>query len=206
MEISETSLSLSDGNNPYKRITRRIDYMRIKSGQKRELDVTTCSTKDLHIRKDIAVRAGAIIYTHHKGETYFCLGIDTHSGNITDFGGGVKKDETIVEGGLRELEEESQGVFGTLTPEDVAESTTFHCFNMAIMFIPTCVDPDRISRQFKRRMTKYKKLNPDVEPEVCNIIWLSKQEMLESIHGRGNRLYVRVRRLLSKVTNVIKDM
>ncbi|GAH22922.1 unnamed protein product, partial [marine sediment metagenome] len=32
----------------------------------------------------------------------------------------------IVEGGLRELEEESQGVFGHLAPSNISDSITFH--------------------------------------------------------------------------------
>ena len=186
--------------NPYKLITRRIDSTKIRNNQKREIDVSTSTTSDMDIVKDIAVRAGAIIYTKHNNKTFFCLGIDTQSGNLTDFGGGVKKNETIVEGGLRELKEESQGIFGDIDPSEIKNTVTFHCYNMAIMFIPREVDKDKIEQQFKENVRN----NPN--PEVCDIVWLSTEEFLESIHGRGKKLYIRVRRLLNKVTSTITDL
>lgn len=198
---SANTLSLSaDHNNPYRLITKRIDSTKIRHHHKRDIDVTVSLTDDMNVNKETPVRAGGIIYTHFEGKTYFCLGVDTQSGNLTDFGGGVKKEETIVEGGLRELEEESQGVFGSLTPEDVKNTTTFHSYNMAIMFIPMEVNPYEIEKEFDNRILG------KIDPEVCGIVWLDTQAMLESIHGRGKKLYVRVRRLLNKVTSAITDL
>ncbi len=190
----------SDKNNPYQLITKRVDSARIRNHHKRDIEVNISVTSEININKETPVRAGGIIYTHHHGKTYFCLGIDTQSGNLTDFGGGVKKEETIVEGGLRELEEESQGVFGTLIPDDVKNTTTYHSYNMAIMFIPMEVDPQVISDEFERKIVG------KINPEVCGIVWLDTQELLESIHGRGKKLYVRVRRLLNKVTTAITEL
>ena len=206
--LSQSPDSLSDNDysdtsqdyNPYKLITRRIDTMKIRNNQKKELEVTTSSTLELDITKDIAFRSGAIIYTRDKDQIYFCLGIDTQSGNLTDFGGGVKKGESVVEGGLRELHEESLNIFGDIKSADILDTTTFHCFNMAIMFIPLDVDRDAITEQFKSLVRDKE------EPEVCDIVWLTKDELLESIHGRGKKLYIRVRRLLNKVTNAINDI
>lgn len=201
MEANDDTLSISQNDgNPYKLITRRIDSMKIRHNQKRDLEVNISFTQELDIIKEKAVRAGAIIYTHDGNKTFFCLGIDTQSGNLTDFGGGVKKGETIVEGGLRELEEESEGVFGHIYPSDIADTVTFHCYNMAIMFIPMEVDRIETVQRFKDKVT----INPN--PEVCNIVWLSTDELLESIHGRGKKLYNRVQRLLNKVTTTIRDM
>jgi hypothetical protein len=201
METLNTTLSLSDEqDNPYKLITRRIDTLKIRNNQKRDIDVTVSSAKNLDIIKEVPVRSGAIIYTHEGKRTFFCLGIDTQSGNLTDFGGGVKKGETIVEGGLRELEEESQGVFGEIKPEDIKEAVTFHCHNMAIMFIQMNVDRTTITNNFKSQIA----INPC--PEVCDIVWLDTEEFMESIHGRGKKLYIRVRRLLNKVTSHINEL
>lgn len=204
MEATEKYISYKTSPlvvNPYRRITRRIDATRIRNNpHKRDLDVTVSSGHEMNIKKEIAVRAGAIIYTRYRGQTLFCLGVDTDSGNITDFGGGVKKEETIVEGGLRELEEESQGVFGELTPNDVKDSIIFHCYNMAIMFIKLDVNPDQITENFNENLKTCE------NPEVCKLVWLNTQELMESIHGRGNKLYVRVRRLLNKVTNTISEL
>ena len=199
MEEGET---VSDKlNTPYKLITRRIDSPKIRNAYKRELIVGTSYTKDLKItREKNPIRSGAIIYTKKGGKTYFCVGIDTESGDLTDFSGGVTKGETVIEGGLRELEEESLGIFGHLTKEDVADTTCFHCHNMITMFIPLLnIDMDSIISNFRIR------INYIDQPEVCDIVWLEAKDFLESIHGRGKKLYVRVRRLLNKVTNIIED-
>ncbi len=192
-------LNSLNSNNPYKLITRRIDSTKIRSNQKKDLEVVTSVTKDIDIGKDIAVRAGAIIYTKEKNKTFFCLGIDTQSGNLTDFGGGVKKGEKIIEGGLRELKEESLGVFN-IEPWEVNDTVTFHCFNMAITFIPLEVDRLETERSFREKVKNRS------NPEVCDIVWLSTDEFMESIHGRGKKLYIRVRRLLNKVTNTITEL
>ncbi len=200
MNISLSHSNSSEGSldNPYKLITRRIDSSKIRRNQKRDLDVTVSNTKDMMIVKDnIPYRSGAIIYTKINGKTYFCLGIDTQSGNITDFGGGVKMGETIVKGGLRELAEESQNIFDI---RDVDDSIIFHCYNMAIMFIKTDKNSTQSYNLFRNRMRN------EIDPEVCDIVWLTTEEFLESIHGRGHKLYIRVRRLLNKVTDEISNL
>lgn len=189
---------LEDSLNPYKRITRRIDSIKIRNNQKKDVEVSVSLTKELKITKETPVRSGVIIYTKgDDGVIYFCLGVDTESGNLTDFGGGVKKGETIVDGGLRELEEESLGIFGRIEASDIDETVTFHSPNMAIIFIPLKVDRNTIIKQFNE------KIEGKINPEVCDIAWLDMKEFMESIHGRGRKLYIRVRKILSKVTSTI---
>lgn len=200
MEAQEHTLSYThEASNPYTRITRRIDSTKIRHIQKRDIDVNISYTRELSVIRDAPVRSGAVIYTREGDKTYFCLGIDTQSGNLTDFGGGVKKGETIVEGGLRELAEESQGVFGVINPTEIEDTVTFHSYNMAIMFIPLKVDRMKITENFNN------KIRGKLDPEVCDIVWLDTQEFMESIHGRGRKLYIRVRKLLNKVTSTIVD-
>lgn len=186
--------------NPYKRITRRIDNTKIRSNQKREIEVSISLAKDLNVNNGIPFRAGAIIYTKYNNNTYFCLGVDTESGNLTDFGGGVKKEETIIEGGLRELEEESLGIFGHIEPSDIENAVTFHCHNMAIIFINLNINPRDSVKMFNTN------IEDKTELEVCDISWLNTEEFLESIHGRGKKMYIRVRKLLAKVTSTITEL
>lgn len=42
-------------------------------------------------------------------EVYFAFGVDEQSGDLTDFGGGVKKNETTTQSALREFDEETLG-------------------------------------------------------------------------------------------------
>lgn len=197
----DMTVSESPTHNKYKLITRRIDQNKIRHKSRKEIEVHSGKVKDIKMNNVGNIRSGAIIYTHYQGKTYFCLGIDSTYGDLTDFSGGVKKDDSsIVIGGLRELYEESQGVFGDLSLEDVNESIAFHTKNMLTMFIRLDVNIQESEELFKQRI-----LNCD-DLEVSNIIWLDKKEFINCILGRGRFLYNRVRRMLSKVTGIIEAL
>ncbi len=193
--------SESPQTNKYKLITRRIDKNKICHKSRRELQVHTCKVKDVKMNNEGNIRSGAIIYTYYNGKTYFCLGIDSIYGDLTDFSGGVKKEDfSIISGGLRELYEESQGVFGDFHPSDVEDSISFHTKNMLTMFIKMDINMDEKSKQFENSI-KYCETH-----EVSNILWLEKKEFINCILGRGRFLYNRVRRMLSKVTGIIQAL
>lgn len=193
--------------NKYKLITKRIDANRIRHKTANNIEIYTSVTKNVKLSMESHVRSGAIIYTHFKGETYFCMGIDSSYGDLTDFAGGVKKtDESVLHGGLRELQEESLGIFGDLKVEDISESLAFYCSNMLIMFIRLNIDIEKTKEDFKIQV-KNKSQNNVVGEftslEVSEIYWLKKEEFLDSILGKGKRMYSRVRKILSKVTEII---
>ena len=188
-----------ENDNPYKLITRRIDTPKIRNKKRKDVFISTSFTKNINIERNGPVRSGVIIYTRKNNKTFFCLGVDADSKDLTDFGGGVTKDETVVEGGLRELKEESQGIFGTISVEEIENTISFSSYNMAIIFIPKDVDMDKMANDFNSIIEKTENF------EVSGIKWLDTEELLESIHGRGKKLYVRVVRLLSKVTNTINE-
>lgn len=177
------------------------------SNEKRKLkpfNVYTTKLKD--IRSDIDnVRSGAIIYTHYKGITYFCLGIDYSSGDLTDFSGGVKKSEGVVKGGLRELEEESLGIFGNISVESVQDSTGFYSNNMLIMFIYKDIqDIYALKKNFHILLEE--KHNAGHNIEVSDIVWLNQTEFLNSINCHGRKMYSRIRRVLYRVSNFIESL
>ena len=84
-------------------------------------------------------RAGIIPYTIVNNKKYFCLGVDSMYGTLTDFGGGVKRYENFVEAACRELEEESLGIFNFTSKELMEKvrknSTTIYDCNTAIIFL-----------------------------------------------------------------------
>jgi hypothetical protein len=207
---SDTQSNTPNEKNKYKLITKRIDSNRIRHKCRKEIEVFTSLLKDMKtdIDKESPFRSGAIIYTHHKGKTYFCLGVDSCYGDLTDFAGGVKKEENIVDGGLRELKEESQGVFGDLSYEDVKECLTIYTNNMMIIFIRRDIDMDKIKRDFNYKVSSRSRpsLNSSDDIEVSNVIWLESKEFLEAISGKGRRMYVRIKKLLSKVTHILQAL
>ena len=184
----------------YSLITRRIDSNRIRHKTVKNIEVYTSLLKNVKIELENPVRCGAIIYTHNKGKTYFCLGVDSSYGDLTDFSGGIKKEESLVEGGLRELEEESQNVFGDIKKEDIQDCMAFYTKNMMIIFIHRNVDMEEIKRNFQNRISGKTQL------EVSNICWLEKEDFLNSVNGKGKRIYSRVRKILSKVPDIISAM
>ena len=184
----------------YSLITRRIDCNRIRHKTVKNVEVYTSLLKNVKIELENPVRCGAIIYTKKEGKTYFCLGVDSSYGDLTDFSGGIKKEESLVEGGLRELEEESQNVFGNINQEDIKDCMSFYTKNMMIIFIHKNVDMEEIKKEFNE------KIIGKTELEVSNICWLEKEDFINSINGKGKRMYSRVRKILSKVTNIISEM
>ena len=181
----------------YKLVTRRIDNNRIRHKSVKNIEVFTSAIKNVKMDADGPIRSGAIIYTHFQGKTYFALGQDSVYGDLTDFSGGKKQNETIIEGGLRELEEESLGVFGKMGVTDVKESSGFYSNNMLIMFIHLNVNMQDIVKEFNTRLVN------KTNVEVNGIIWLEKRDFIDTINGKGRRLYSRVRRVLSKVVDIL---
>ena len=181
----------------YKLVTRRIDNNRIRHKSVKNIEVFTSAIKNVKMDSDGPIRSGAIIYTHFQGKTYFALGQDSVYGDLTDFSGGKKQNETIIEGGLRELEEESLGVFGKMGVADVKESTGFYSNNMLIMFIHLNVNMQDIVKEFNVRLANKGSV------EVNGILWLEKRDFIDCINGKGRRLYSRVRRVLSKVVDIL---
>ena len=202
VELPKFPRSLKRANR-YKLVTRRIDNGRIRHKSLKNMEVFTSALKNVKMTGDGPIRSGAIIYTHFQGKTYFALGQDSVYGDLTDFSGGKKQGESIIDGGLRELEEESLGVFGKISVSDVKDCMGFYTNNMLIMFIHLDVNMQRIVEEFDRRLGERE---GSENLEVDQIIWFEKSDFINSIEGKGRRLYSRVRRLLSKVTDIISEI
>ena len=182
---------LSKKDSKYELVTRRIDSGRIRHKTIKNIDVYTSQIKNVKMAMETPSRSGVIIYTHFKGKTYFCLGVDSNFGDLTDFGGGMKKNETFINCGLRELEEESKGVFGEIKEEEIQSNMGVYSKNMMIMFIYRNVDMVKTKKDFKSNN------------EVSNIEWIETKDFIDIISGKGKRMYSRVRRVLQKVTDII---
>lgn len=149
-------------------------------------------------------RAGVIPYIIYKGKkVMFCMGIDRISRDLTDFGGKVEiKDANPVYGGLREFKEESLGVFGEFIIGDVSNDIVLYNDNMMIMFVKLEVDPRIVTEQFKQKIRQI------CNPEVSDIVWLHKEELLSLISGKcyyGYKvIYSRVKNFLSNALDKVR--
>ena len=143
-------------------------------------------------------RSGVIIYTVIKGKLYFCFGRDKDSGDLTDFGGGVKKtDASPVQAGIRELIEESLGVFGIIYEEEVQNYQAIIHNHMLIMFFPMEVDREECNIMFKERYERIAK------PEMSELVWLSYDEIKTIISSENRSFYETI---YDKVYSLLVDI
>lgn len=152
--------------------------------------------KNLDLNNFKPARAGVIIYTMYKGKVYFIGGIDTKTGEFTDFGGGVsyKTDQNALTGGLRELTEESLGIFGAIGLDEIQECVVVYDDANMIIFIPLNIDINSKYLEFLNRLKYFK------HPEVKDLNFLDKKQFLALINGDivdGTIMYVRIRNLLA---------
>lgn len=201
--LKEQKERKTESDEKYKLIRKRIDRTRLKPGirDKKDPEVFVDTLKNFK-KRDLRIpfRSGAILYTKFEGKTYFCLGLDAVYGELTDFAGGVKKDEDIISGGLRELKEESFGVFGNIKYEEIKDCTGVYCINMLIMFLPVKVDMKLTEKIFKERMAHHKDNHYRGEVEVSSLVWIEKKDFLKAIDMKSDkRMYLRVQKMLSQV-------
>jgi hypothetical protein len=137
------------------------------------------------------VRCGAILYTLEdcdktKVSTLsFCLARDAPTGELTDFGGGVRKNEPALKAGLRELDEESRSIFSSVcgSANDVATCLAVVNDKMAVIFIPVerkwITDAQKL---FAAAESTKKRCN-----EVSEIVWVSEEQFKSLIMGKKTR-------------------
>jgi hypothetical protein len=139
-------------------------------------------------------RAGVIVYVDTPNGRKFCLGVDRVHHELTDFGGGVryKRDGTALVGALRELAEESLGIFGMIEPGDVQNSLVIYNNSLLIVFVRVNHNPLSITQLFRSRVQP--------ESEVSALVWITPTELESLLHGTSSlgRMYNRVRRLLGQ--------
>lgn len=144
-------------------------------------------------------RAGFIIYQKIDGEYFFCLGVDFEHGEITDFAGGISyhRDGTALKGALRELNEESLGIFGEINPKDLDDCWSIYNDKTMTIFLPKSFDESK--REEYRRIVK-------ADDEICDLVLLSLDDFKTLLTGeklkfdsgcRERALYFRVQNLIN---------
>jgi hypothetical protein len=83
---------------------------------------------------------------------YYLIARDKISGEWNDFGGGVKKNETVLEAGYREFQEESRNIFVSMYPSPNSLSMSaaildIKSYKASVIFLP--VKSDRITTTAK---------------------------------------------------------
>jgi hypothetical protein len=175
--------SLSRGYNP------KVDSTYATGDYIKNIDMD-----DMHQR-----RAGVIVYSVIDGKLMYCMGVDNVWGQISDFGGGVRKeDKNVVTAALREFFEETLGVFGIYFEDEVQDCFCIFSEVMFIMFIHLDMVDD-VSLLFDQRRSKF------LTTEMRCLKWLSHKDFINYIESSQNELFHRVQKLLSYYIQSHKD-
>lgn len=132
-------------------------------------------------------RAGCVPYFVQNKKLYFVLGKDKSSGDYTDFGGGVKNsDENVIRAALREMTEETLGVFGFIYENDVQDYLCCYNNNAFILFIPLSGEyiRDNISLFYSRLKTVF-------DPEVDGLCILEESEFSSLLQSNNQAKFIK---------------
>lgn len=133
-----------------------------------------------------SIRCGVVPYTYKSGHLYFCLGRDRTTGELGDFGGGVKKDERVLSAGLREFAQETKGIFGERysSINNVTNKVALCTPQMTIIFVP--VSPDWIEKApelFRNKSCTDKHSN-----EMTELVWLDERSLRYHVTSGSSKM------------------
>jgi hypothetical protein len=132
--------------------------------------VIRCPTEDVP-KKFRFQRAGVIPFVVEDDEIYYCMGVDAKYGELTDFGGCIGDRESALDAALRELEEESLGVFNfrDSCTKEIIQKTSVAIYNdigVVVYFVPICANRQIITAEYNEQMKKH------MDPENSGLVWV----------------------------------
>ena len=160
--------------------------------------LTDCDLTRLVPDETGLLRSGVIPYVKRRGDIYFLLGVDTETGEWSDFGGGVKSNENALFGGLRECFEEIRGII------DFHELGLIrHAIYERKSKQKVCIMFSEVTKKgFFQNARKefHKKGRSSSYQEMRDVVWLSSEEMLRMsrLTYRKSKIWSRIRYVLSK--------
>ena len=136
---------------------------------------------------------------------YFLLGRDRRTGDITDFGGGVKINNLVD--GLRELNEETRDVLKSKIRNInklaycPAVSYENSGFSMSCLFLPLKnINMDDIILDFEHtKFSDYQKFKQKTYNEIDEIIWFDEDEFRTLLNYKDRRMWKKLKLFYSKV-------
>jgi hypothetical protein len=138
-------------------------------------------------------RCGVIPYVFYNNQLYYLFARHKDSNVLSDFGGGVKREETALFGGLREFYEESKGIFGEITLDKVNTSLSIiDGNNMGIIFIPLDYKwVECAQNEFNNKIMDEKYYD-----EVSELIWIDDETLQKLIYANmgNNETYLSFKR------------
>lgn len=134
-------------------------------------------------------RAGVIPYTIVNNFVYFLLGTDSNFGELTDFGGGVKKDETCIMGAFREFKEETNGIFDSCIYDynQFKNSLVFTDFRkMTLLFLK--IDNTWLSKAVEKFHNNKHLATSKYSKEISELVWLHENKFKQTVNKNFENL------------------
>jgi len=153
-------------------------------------------TLGIYLSKIKTNRAAVLPYIiknniHGESKIYFLVAIDKKSGDITDLGGGVKKNECSLIAALREFKEESKEIFEDIYDQinNLSTNLALVCNQMSVLFVPL------EERWFELASQKFNsnKINKKTYNEVSELLWVDQDEFLDILEGKNREMWKRLR-------------
>lgn len=144
-------------------------------------------------------RSGVILYnTDTEGILRFALGVDTASGDITDFGGRCELSDTnCVHTALRELSEETLNLFENIDASLLNDQLAIYDNNDMLIFVNIDDDINKIVDEFAELHKAH--TSKGLKSEVSAIKLFTRDEFKKLVFRKSestNQLYYKVRTLL----------
>lgn len=153
-----------------------------------------------------SIRCSVIPYSMKDNELYFLLGRDNKTREICDFGGGIKKGETIISGAIRELYQESKDILGSKYKNEsiFLKSPALHEEkNMSMILLPIeSYWIDKAGYSFINKKSRKYAIESCYD-EIVEIFWISEKKLFELIEGRDtmNIMWTRISNFLKRNLN-----
>jgi ADP-ribose pyrophosphatase YjhB (NUDIX family) len=145
-------------------------------------------------------RAGVVPYTIKNGVLYFLLGVDRCSKELTDFGGGVKLRETMLEAAYREFHEESCNILkGVVGYNNLRNSLVIDNSNRDTVTFFVQIP----NQWFEQAKTAFEKkhnqlFNVKKYNEMSAVRWVSEKDLYEALCMQDSILWSRFKLLLKQ--------
>lgn len=143
-------------------------------------------------------RGGAIpLILHSDGRILFGLGVDSTYNQLTDFSGGIsyhRKEEDFIEGSLREFHEETLGIFGDISSEEIQDCLVLHNSSMMLILLPFEITMKKCNKAFAEAHANYPLYRRP--PEISRIEWVDYHQLKLLSREEGSTLYKKLKDFL----------
>lgn len=143
----------------------------------------------------IVRRGGVVPYMRTPTGGLYIFPVDYRTGDVTDFGGGINARETMVNGAMREFQEESYGIFNPYIVSFFPEALLLYerhdntnpspgrnrpTEDMILIFVEVQVRDD-YPELFQKAMTNYHQMRPMEPMENSRLVVITGQELEDKL-------------------------